>query len=96
VGGEVEIEIADRGVGIPDHLKEQLFHKFASLEASRGELRRGIGLGLYLVSLVASAHRGRALARNHEGVGTSFALLLPRWCPAPQPLPSRTSQRGAD
>jgi signal transduction histidine kinase len=74
---DVEIEIADRGAGIPDHLKAQLFQKFGSVEASQGQSRRGIGLGLYLVRLVANAHGGRAVVRNREGGGTSFSLLLP-------------------
>ena len=30
--GEVEIEVADRGAGIPDDLKRRLFEKFGSLE----------------------------------------------------------------
>jgi two-component system sensor histidine kinase/response regulator len=74
---EVEIEIADRGAGIPDDLKRELFQKFGSLEAMRGESRRGIGLGLYLVRLVANAHGGRAVVRDRDGGGTAFALLLP-------------------
>jgi len=76
-GNEVEIEIAYRGTGIPDDLKRELFQKFGSLEATRGQSRRGIGLGLYLVRLVANAHGGRAVVRDREGGGTAFALLLP-------------------
>jgi signal transduction histidine kinase len=74
---DVEIEIADRGAGIPDDLKRELFQKFGSLEVTRGESRRGIGLGLYLVRLVANAHGGRAVVRDREGGGAAFALLLP-------------------
>jgi signal transduction histidine kinase len=75
--GEVEIEVADRGAGIPDELKRRLFEKFGSLEVVRGESRRGIGLGLYLVRLVATAHGGRAVVRDREGGGTTFSLLFP-------------------
>jgi len=76
--GDVEIEIADRGKGIPDDVKSQLFQKFGSVEAASGERRRGIGLGLYLVKLVAAAHGGRAVVRDREGGGTTFGLFLPR------------------
>jgi two-component system, sensor histidine kinase and response regulator len=75
--GGVEIEVADRGAGIPDSVKEQLFQKFGSVEAARGETRRGIGLGLYLVKLVALAHGGRAVVRDRDGGGTTFGLFLP-------------------
>jgi two-component system, OmpR family, sensor histidine kinase CreC len=73
----VEIKVSDRGQGIPDELKQHLFEKFGSIEATRGEMRQGIGLGLYLVRLVADAHGGRALVRDREGGGTAFSLLLP-------------------
>jgi two-component system sensor histidine kinase/response regulator len=74
---EVEIEVADRGAGIPDHLKRHLFEKFGSIEVARGAVRRGVGLGLYLVRLVAKAHGGHAVVRDREGGGTVFALVLP-------------------
>jgi two-component system sensor histidine kinase/response regulator len=73
----VEIEIADRGARIPDPLKCELFKKFGSVEAARGEVRRGYGLGLYLINLVATAHGGRALVRDRAGGGTTFGLYLP-------------------
>ena len=75
--GELEIEIADRGAGIPDKLKRHLFEKFGSVEVAQGEVRRGVGLGLYLVRLVANAHGGCATVRDRDGGGTAFALLLP-------------------
>ena len=78
VGDDVEIEVADRGRGIPDDVKAQLFQKFGSVEADRGEARRGVGLGLYLVKLVATAHGGRAVVRDRDGGGTAFGLFLPR------------------
>jgi two-component system sensor histidine kinase/response regulator len=78
----VEIEIADRGIGIPDELKEHLFQKFGSVEAARGDERHGVGLGLYLVKLVATAHGGQAVVRNRRSGGTAFGLLLPQASPA--------------
>lgn len=75
--GGIEVAVADRGPGIPDALKSKLFEKFGSVEMARGEGRRGYGLGLYLVRLVASAHGGRALAQNREGGGSIFGLWLP-------------------
>jgi signal transduction histidine kinase len=76
-GDEVQIEVADRGQGIPNNLKEQLFQKFGSVESARGEARRGVGLGLYLVKLVATAHGGRTLVRDRRGGGTAVGLLVP-------------------
>ncbi len=80
--GGIEVAVADRGPGIPDALKSKLFEKFGSVEMARGEARRGYGLGLYLVRLVASAHGGRTVAQNREGGGSVFGLWLPAQGPA--------------
>ena len=74
--GGVEVAVADRGPGIPDGLRSKLFEKFGTVEMG-GEARRGYGLGLYLVRLVAAAHGGRTVAQNREGGGSVFGLWLP-------------------
>ncbi len=84
--GNVEIEVADRGPGIPDPLKGVLFQRFGSVEAKRGNHRRGIGLGLYLVKLVAEAHQGGVSVHDREGGGAVFRMRLvpPQQVPTPQ------------
>jgi len=84
--GNVEIEVADRGPGIPDPLKGVLFQRFGSVEAKRGNHRRGIGLGLYLVKLVAEAHEGGASVHDREGGGAVFRMRL---APPQQAVPSQ-------
>jgi signal transduction histidine kinase len=76
-GEEVEIEIADRGGGVPNELKQQLFQRFGSVEAAQGQARSGVGLGLYLVKLVATAHGGRASVRDRRHGGAAFGIFLP-------------------
>jgi len=77
-GDDIEIEVADRGTGIPDAVKQQMFQRFGTVEVADGDPRPVIGLGLYLVKLVATAHGGRAVVRDREGGGTAFGLYLPR------------------
>lgn len=74
--GGVELYVADAGPGVPDAAKEHLFEKLASSDA-RSSARRGFGYGLYLVKLVASAHGGRAFARDVAPSGAEFVLFLP-------------------
>ncbi len=79
VGGDertVELAVADQGPGVPDALKSFLFQKFGSVEAKTGKLRRGHGLGLHLVKLVASAHHGTVAARDRPTGGTTFVMSL--------------------
>jgi len=72
----VQIEVADRGPGIPDDLKHSMFEKFGSVEAKRGGHRKGIGLGLYLVKLVAQGHGGAVSVEDRPGGGSVFRLTL--------------------
>ena len=74
--GDVELEVGDRGPGIPDDFKEGLFEKFGSVEARKGCARRGTGLGLYLVRLVAEGHGGQVSVRDRAGGGAVFRLRL--------------------
>lgn len=76
--GGAEIDVADRGEGIPDEYKGVLFERFGPLGARRGDARRGYGLGLYLVRLVATTHGGSVSVQDREGGGTLFRLLFPR------------------
>jgi len=75
--GDVEIDVADRGPGIADELKGELFRKYGSIEARVGQARRGNGLGLYLVRLTTEAHGGSVSALDREGGGTIFRISLP-------------------
>lgn len=74
----VSVAVADRGPGVPEPLRPRLFSKFASVEAEQGEQRRGIGLGLYMVRLVTSAHGGKVDVEPRDGGGSLFRLALAR------------------
>lgn len=75
-GGQVAIDVADRGPGIPDAQKSNMFEKFGSVEAKQGGQRKGIGLGLYLVKLVAQGHGGAVSVEDRPGGGSLFRLIL--------------------
>ncbi len=75
--GVLRIEVRDRGPGVSDAAKMRLFKKFAAVEErEHGGPRRGFGLGLHLVKLVATAHGGDTFIRDNEGGGSVFGLTL--------------------
>jgi signal transduction histidine kinase len=76
-GDGAEIAVEDRGPGIPDDLKAELFEKFGSVEERMGSRRTGFGLGLHLVKLVMQAHEGRVVVADREGGGARFELHFP-------------------
>jgi len=74
--GTVEIEVSDRGPGIPAELKAAMFEKYGSVEAKKGGPRKGFGLGLYMVKLVADGHGGVAHVLDRDGGGAVFSIRL--------------------
>lgn len=91
--GAILVEVADRGPGVPDVAKAHLFKKFATVEAPRGEERRGFGLGLHLVELVAKAHGAATFVRDRAEGGAVFGLSFPASRLAPAAL--EPERRGA-
>jgi two-component system, sensor histidine kinase and response regulator len=81
-GESVEYEVADRGPGVPHDLRAAVFEKYTTVEGRRGETRRGYGLGLHLVRLVAEAHGGEVQIADRPGGGSIFRLIVPACVPA--------------
>jgi signal transduction histidine kinase len=77
-GGDVVIEIADGGEGVPEGALAQIFDRFARADAARTRAKGGVGLGLAIVDAIAKAHGGRCTVKN-AGTGATFALRLPRF-----------------
>ncbi len=71
---EIEIEVADRGPGLPSGEESKIFSKFYRAERGRGG---GVGLGLTICKGIVDAHGGRIWAENREGGGASFRFTLP-------------------
>ena len=70
--------VRNTGSRLPDELRERLFDSLVSLRDKRGETPH-LGLGLYIVRLVAAAHGGSVTARNlPEDEGVEFRIHLPR------------------
>ncbi|MFN8148358.1 MAG: ATP-binding protein [Candidatus Nanopelagicales bacterium] len=75
--GQVRIEVADRGPGIPADELPRVFDRFHRVEDGRSRSTGGNGLGLAIASAVVSAHSGRIGVESLVGAGTTFWVLLP-------------------
>ncbi len=73
--GEVRLEVADRGPGLPPGDEARVFDKFYQGRQARGG--RGVGLGLTICRGIAEAHGGHILAENRPGGGVVFRVALP-------------------
>lgn len=85
--GGVQIDVRDRGPGIPEDERKRIFDMFFSVE--RGDRRReGIGLGLAIAQSIVGAHGGsiEALpdgAADSARRGTIIRITLPPVEPEP-------------
>ena len=67
----VRISVSDNGPGLDLAQTEKIFEPFYTTKS------QGTGLGLAVVSSVASAHQGRVEANNNPQGGAIFSMLLP-------------------
>ncbi|MBI3948610.1 MAG: PAS domain S-box protein [Armatimonadetes bacterium] len=88
----VRVSVSDRGPGIPDGFREQVFQKFAQADASDSRQKGGTGLGLSISKAIIDRHGGQIGFETETGAGTTFFFDLPVWqeIPAarPEPRPS--------
>jgi len=73
--GHLEIEVADRGIGIPPEDLPRVFDKFYRVQ--RPHSVSGTGLGLSICKGIVEAHGGFIAAENRAGGGTVITLALP-------------------
>lgn len=76
-GETVVIEVADKGIGVPQDELEKIFDKFYQAKNAVIQSAKGTGLGLTLVKHIAEAHGGKVSVRSKVGEGSSFSLILP-------------------
>ncbi|MHB8465366.1 MAG: sensor histidine kinase [Acidimicrobiales bacterium] len=75
VGGGASVSVRDHGAGLDDMAMAHVFDRF--WRADNARVGAGAGLGLAIVSSIASEHGGSASATNAPGGGALFTLRLP-------------------
>ncbi len=73
LAGEVAIEVADTGRGIPPQILGSIFDPFFT---TKGE-GEGTGLGLSITKAAVEGHGGRLQVESVVGRGTTFTVWLP-------------------
>jgi two-component system sensor histidine kinase ChvG len=79
---ELRLSVENEGPPLPDAMRGGLFDSMVSVRADQpGDQRRDVphlGLGLYIVRLIAEAHGGQATAQNRDdGRGVVVSVALP-------------------
>ena len=73
----VEVNVADRGPGIPEHEQVNIFEPFYRGSDAQSQQIRGTGLGLSLVREIVQAHGGNVTVQSQPWEGTVFTVHLP-------------------
>jgi dedicated sortase system histidine kinase len=73
------LDVINQGKELPSDMQERLFESMVSLRPqSMGKKEPHLGLGLYMVRLIAGYHGGQVRAENNKRVpGAIFTVLLP-------------------
>jgi two-component system phosphate regulon sensor histidine kinase PhoR len=76
-GTQMEIRVADNGIGIPPGDLPNVFERFYRVEKARTRTSGGTGLGLSICKQIIESHGGTIHAESELGKGTTIVLRLP-------------------
>ena len=76
--GNVEIKIADHGIGIKAADQPYIFDRFYRADTARSKHHAdGYGLGLAIAKNIVEMHGGRITVSSRPGKGSVFTVALP-------------------
>ena len=76
-GEQIQLEIADTGIGIPPERRLKIFEDFYQVERSLTRRFEGMGLGLPIVKGMVEVHNGEITVDSVEARGSIFSVMLP-------------------
>ncbi len=78
----IEVSVADRGKGIDESERQQIFEPFYQIRERRFGVTDGVGQGLWLTKKYVEAHGGTISVESKPDQGSRFIFSLPILCQA--------------
>lgn len=75
--GMIELQVIDRGRGIPEKFKNTVFERFQQVELNDAKAKKGTGLGLAICKALVDLHGGTIGVESEEGKGSTFWFRIP-------------------
>ena len=72
----MEVEISDNGIGIPEEEHRNIFEKYYRISRETNKHTNGLGVGLFLVKRIVDKYSGHMEVRSLKR-GVSFKITLP-------------------
>jgi two-component system sensor histidine kinase KdpD len=76
-GATLRFEVLDRGAGVPEESRAQIFEPFHRAEGDAKTGSTGAGLGLAIAAGLAASMQGQVTHEPREGGGSVFSLSVP-------------------
>lgn len=77
-GNDVQFNVRDFGIGIPEDQHSKVFDQYYRISASRDYTFPGLGLGLYISSEIIKRTGGVIFVSSVEGEGSDFCFRIPK------------------
>ena len=77
LGTEVQIDVIDTGIGIPESEIDSIFDRFGQAYNKKSEEFGGSGIGLALTKQLVELHHGALTVQSKEGEGSIFTIRIP-------------------
>jgi two-component system phosphate regulon sensor histidine kinase PhoR len=76
-GGNLIVEVTDRGIGISKEYQQKVFDKFFRVPTGDVHDVKGFGIGLAYTKKIIELHGGRIELKSEKGQGTTFTITWP-------------------
>jgi signal transduction histidine kinase len=77
MNGDIQVHVADTGIGIPAREVERIFDRFYQVEPHLTRTHGGLGLGLAIAKGMIELHGGKIWVESVEGLGSRFSFSVP-------------------
>ena len=81
-GQSAQLDVQDRGIGMPADQQARLFGRFEQVVAQHGGVGVGFGVGLWVADRLVTAMGGRIAVSSRLGDGSTFTVALPLHLPS--------------
>ena len=74
---QLQVDVQDTGIGIPEDKLDHVFDRFFQVDGSMTRRYGGTGLGLAICKQIVDFHDGKIWVESQVGVGSTFSFTLP-------------------